>query len=56
VEVSIDGALGEAQVRFEIEAAEPLPSWLSMLPWVGWPGLAIVLFGVHQFFVRRRSR
>ena len=55
VEVFIDGALGKAQVRFELEAAEPLPSWLAMLPWVGWPALAILLFGIHQLLVRWRS-
>jgi hypothetical protein len=56
LEVSIDGSLGEAQVGFDLEAAEPLPSWLTMLPWAGWPVLAILLFGVHQFLVRRRYR
>jgi hypothetical protein len=56
VEVSIDGARGKALVHFDLEAAEPLPSWLAMLPWVGWPVLAIGLFGIHQFLVRRRSR
>ena len=55
LEVSIDGALGEAQVRFDLEAAEPLPPWLAMWPWVGWPVLAIILFGIHQLLVRRRS-
>jgi hypothetical protein len=53
VEVSIDGALGEAQVRFELEAAEPLPQCLAMWPWVSWPGLAIVVFAIHQVLVRR---
>jgi hypothetical protein len=56
LEVSIDGALGEAQVRCELEAAEPLPSWLTVWPWVGWPVLAILLFGVHQLLVRWKSR
>ena len=56
LEVSIDGALGEAQVGFEVEAAEPLPPWLAMLPWVGWPVVAILLFSIHQFLVRWRSR
>jgi hypothetical protein len=56
LEVSIDGGLGEAQVRCEVEAAEPLPSWLAMSPWVGWPMLAILLFCIHQLLVRRRSR
>jgi hypothetical protein len=54
--VSVDGALGEAQVRFEVEAAEPLPPWLAVWPWVGWPVLAILLFCIHQLLVRRRSR
>jgi hypothetical protein len=56
VEVSIDGALGTAQVHFELEAGEPLPPWLAMAPWVGWPVLAILLFGIHQLLVRGRSR
>jgi len=55
VEVSIDGALGEAQVRCEVEAAEQLPSWLTVWPWVGWPLVAILLFGIHQLLVRWRS-
>jgi hypothetical protein len=55
VEVSIAATLEEAQVRFELEAAEPPPPWLAMLPWVGWPVLAILLFSVHQLLVRRRS-
>ena len=56
VEVFIDGVLGKAQVRFEVEAAEPLPSWFAMLPWVGWPVLAILLFSIHQLLIRWRSR
>jgi hypothetical protein len=56
LEVSIDGALGEAHIRCEVEAAEPLPRWRAVWPWVGWPFLAIVLFGIHQFLVRRRAR
>ena len=51
VEVSIIGALGETHVRFDVEAAEPLPPGLTMLPWVGWPLLVISLFVVHQFLV-----
>jgi hypothetical protein len=55
VDVAIDGALGKAQVQFEMEVAEPLPTWLPMLPWIGWPVVAIALFSVHQVLVRRRS-
>jgi hypothetical protein len=56
VVVSIDGVAGKTQVRFEMEAAEALPSWLAMLPWVGWPAVAIVLFSIHQVLVRRKPR
>ena len=56
LEVSIAGALGEAQVHFALEAAEPLPPCLAMWPWVGWPVLAILLFFTHQLLVRRKSR
>jgi hypothetical protein len=55
LEVSLDGAQEHAQVHFDLEAAEPLPPWLAMAPWVGWPVLVIVLFGVHQLLVRRKS-
>jgi hypothetical protein len=56
VDVSIDGALGKAHVRFDLEAAESLPRWLTMWPWVGWPVLAIMLFSIHQLLVRWRCR
>src|SRR5581483_4900786 len=56
IEVSIDGAAGQAQVRFDLDAAAALPSWLALLPWLGWPAVAVVLFGIHQVLVRRRLR
>jgi hypothetical protein len=55
VEVSVAGALGEAHGHFELEAAEPLPSWLGVVPWVGWPFLVVLLFAVHQFLKSSRS-
>jgi hypothetical protein len=55
VDVSIGGASGATQAHFDMEAGEPLPSWLAMLPWAGWPLLAIALFGVHLLLVKRRS-
>lgn len=50
----IDGNLGKAQVHFELLAAEPLPVWSTLWPWISWPVLAIALFGVHQRLVSRR--
>jgi hypothetical protein len=56
VEVSVAGARGEAQAHFDLEAADPPPPWLALGPWVGWPALAVLLFGIHQHLVRRRAR
>jgi hypothetical protein len=51
VDVSINGPQGQTHVGFELEAIEPLPPGLAMWPWVGWPILAIALFGIHQVLV-----
>jgi hypothetical protein len=53
LEVSIAGTMGEAQLRLDVEAADPLPSWLALSPWVGWPALAVLLFSIHLLLVRR---
>jgi hypothetical protein len=53
VNIAIDGPAGPAQARFELEVGEPLPHWLAVWPWIGWPAIAIALFGVHQLLVYR---
>ena len=55
VEVSVDGTLGAAQVGFDVEAAEAPPPWSTMWMWIVWPVPVILLFGVHQLLVRRKS-
>jgi hypothetical protein len=44
---------GEQPVRFAFEAAEPLPPWRTEWPWLAWPAVVVVLFGVHRWLVRR---
>ena len=56
LEVSVAGAQGEAQVHLELEAADPLPACLALWPWVAWPVVVMLLFSIHEFLVRRRSR
>jgi hypothetical protein len=56
VDVVVAGALGKARVSFDLHAAAPLPEWLAMWPWVGWPALAIVLFGIHLLLVRLKTK
>jgi hypothetical protein len=53
LQVVVDGSRGAAVVGGEIEAAERLPRWAEILPWVAWPALVILLFGVHQAMSRR---
>jgi hypothetical protein len=48
LEVLVEGI---AVVSGELEVAEPMPRWLEMWPWICWPGLAIILFGIHQLVV-----
>jgi hypothetical protein len=52
--VSVAGTRGEVWVRLELEAASPLPAFLALWPWVAWPVVVILLFGIHQLLVRRR--
>jgi hypothetical protein len=56
VEVAVEGEDGPAVVRFEVEAAEAAPRWLTLWPWLSWPVLAIVLFSIHQLLVRWKGR
>ena len=53
--VLIDGPNGHAEAACQVEAAEPWPQWLTLVPWIAWPVIPIMLFGIHQILVRRRS-
>jgi hypothetical protein len=55
VKVTVAGPKGTVQVTFEVEAAAPLPRWLSLWPWVCWPAVAVLLFCIHQWLVRRKA-
>jgi hypothetical protein len=54
MEVIVEGQRGSAHVRFAVEAADSPPRWWALVPWVGWPAVAVALFSVHQVLVRRR--
>ncbi len=45
-----------AVVACEVEAAEPLPRWHSLWPWIGWPLVAIALFSIHELSRRKHSK
>jgi hypothetical protein len=56
VEIVIEGLGEPIKASFAMEAGQPLPRVWEMTPWIAWPALAIVLFGVHQGLVRRKAR
>jgi hypothetical protein len=56
VDVAVEGPGGSALIRFGVDADEPLPRWLTLWPWFGWPALAVALFSIHQVLVRRKLR
>jgi len=55
MQVQVKGLHGLSEIGGEVEAAEPLPRWQELGPWIGWPALAVVLFGIHQVIEQRRS-
>jgi hypothetical protein len=43
-------------LAFELDVAPPLPPWLQLAPWVGWPFAVVALFLVHQKLVASRQK
>ncbi len=44
-----------ATVAFTMNAAAPLPPWLTVWPWFTWPAVAVLLFAIHRVLVKRRQ-
>jgi hypothetical protein len=55
VEIILEDRQGPLQVHFAMEAAEALPRLGEMAAWIAWPAAAVLLFGVHQALVWRRT-
>jgi hypothetical protein len=55
MEIRIEVARGPTEVHFEMEAEEALPQRGEMWPWIAWPAGVILLFGVHQWLMRKES-
>lgn len=54
MQVQVEGLHGIAVIGGEVEAAESLPRWPELWPWIGWPAPVIVFFSIHQILVQRR--
>jgi transposase len=55
LEVQVEGLHGMATIGGEVEAAAPLPRWRELWMWIGWPAVAIALFGIHRVLVHRKA-
>ncbi len=55
VAVEIEGMEHVAKAHFKLEAAAGLPRWTAWWPWVCWPAPLIVLYGIHQGLVLRKT-
>lgn len=53
--ILLDGPHGLAELHFPLTAAEPLPRWVELWPWVAWPIVPITLFCLHQLFTRQKT-
>jgi hypothetical protein len=53
MQVEVAGLHGTVVIEGDLDAAGPLPRWRETWPWIGWPALAIALFGIHQVLARR---
>ena len=51
-----DGRAAQSNATFTLEVGEPLPGWWDMTPWIGWPVVAIGLFGAHQVLAIRSGQ
>jgi hypothetical protein len=56
VEVVVGEPPRQARVEADLEVGPPLPYWIDLGMWIGWPAAAILLFALHQWLVRRHGR
>jgi hypothetical protein len=54
VEIVIEGLRVPLRVHYQMEAEEPLTRLDDLGLWIAWPAVAILVFAVHQWLVRRR--
>jgi hypothetical protein len=54
IQVQIDGPSGAVALSGDVEAGAAAPEWQELWLWIGWPGAAIALFGIHHVLVRRK--
>lgn len=51
---TLSNSNNSCSLAFDLVVAPPMPAWLQLAPWVGWPFAVVLLFGIHQFLASRR--
>lgn len=54
IQVMVQGSDPPLPIELEVVVAGAMPSWVDLSLWIGWPAVAVVLFGIHQWLVHRR--
>ena len=55
-EVDVSGVHGKVEVRFTLDVASAGSRWIVLWPWICWPAPVILLYGIHQRSVWRKTR
>jgi hypothetical protein len=53
--VTLTAPGGPVQAEFDVEAGPPAPPWRSLLPWIVWPAVPIVLYVWHTVAAARKD-
>jgi hypothetical protein len=49
----VEVAVGESRLLTTVlEVGPPMPAWIDLALWIGWPAIAILFFAFHQYLVR----
>ena len=56
VEIVVGHPERSIRIETDLEIGPPLPSWIDLGMWIGWPAVAIALFAIHQCLVRASRR
>lgn len=53
--ITVEDKQKKCTVERSFDAAEALPPWRELWPWVMWPVFAVAVFGLHRYLVQQRA-
>jgi hypothetical protein len=55
-QATVDFGEPDQSLSIPLSIEPPLPAWMELAPWIGWPFAVVVLFFVHRTLVARAKR